>query len=489
MDAVESALSDFSFTSDLLLAGRIIDAIEDSKIPVEAYAPYQDFAKAANGARNAMGMVSPIDVLQAAHEAETTAQAPRSKIAGSDAQEQPVARFTPGRLLVLLDRSGSMKQSDPKGLAVESLRLLATIAAADAEVGVIAFSDQPRWVVPRALAGLPGSPTRRAMLEAATRLAPGGGTDIAAALALAAAEADRHSRLILLGDGEDKDWSGDRGPLPAGTRVDTIAFTDRAGIPALQALSSVSGGHFILAPDADAMRRALSAQMFDAQAAPLLLDIQGRVNAGQILVHQLTVDPDTAALSLALEWPGSDLDLVAVAPDGSRHAARDSGLVSATVEALRIPRPAPGQWRAEVAGIDTSVDGTPFALRAGAEGGFVPLSLHTGSEDWQRGRPLALYLRSAPQLAWHSADITWRDAGGRDLRTATVTVQPDGSLTAPPPPRTGSLRLEVSATASVGNGSLIRHVALERVVADGTSPASTAPPETRSGRWFAVTGD
>lgn len=156
-------------------------------------------------------------------------------------------------LVLVIDRSGSMAR--PVAGARASQQEVANEAAVraiqslrrESFVGVISFSDSTTAVVE-----LDRHDDREAVVERIRRMAPGGGTNIPAALKraermLAASPADRKF-VVLMTDGRSNEGGADdtvRRLVDSGARVTTISIGDEADEDFLGRLAEVGNGDFI----------------------------------------------------------------------------------------------------------------------------------------------------------------------------------------------------------------------------------------------------
>src|SRR5919202_4456038 len=153
-------------------------------------------------------------------------------------------------LILVIDTSGSMG-GGPGGASKMDLAKEAAISAAELlgeydQIGIVAFEDQPRWVIP------PTPATDLGVVQAAiSEMQPGGGTEIYPALKLAydgLAPVDaKVKHIILLTDGEAP--RGDYPGLTAQMRdaqitLSTIGIGSDADTNLLQELAQLGNGRY-----------------------------------------------------------------------------------------------------------------------------------------------------------------------------------------------------------------------------------------------------
>lgn len=192
----------------------------------------------------------------------------------------PILAATPPELHVLIDVSGSMKQTDPQNLRRPALRLLGDLLPPSAQIGIWFFGDKVSPMLKTAGA----DPKIKARVRQTSGLIRSNEpfTDIPAALTAAAKTwndgTDRN--ILLLSDGM-VDISPDKSIneraqtellqklVPqlqqAHIRVHTIALSKDADSKLLAQIAADTGGIFVEADSADALQRAFL-KIFEAAA-------------------------------------------------------------------------------------------------------------------------------------------------------------------------------------------------------------------------------
>jgi len=234
------------------------------------------------------------------------------------------AESRPTTWMFLLDVSGSMAQ--PAGEATrldEALLALGTgLAGAGPRdrVGLVAFADRPRVVVPPA----PGR-TARDLSGALAELGASGGTALGPALTAALGVAgDGPRRLVLLTDGltageDPATWIG----ATDGARCDVLEL-GAEGSPGLRALATATGGEHATATGFQDLGRVLARDLLGEAPARLgrpgppaaVVGWEGALPPGPFRVLRMTADPDAATA-----WTvGADPALVLAERGGGRVA-------------------------------------------------------------------------------------------------------------------------------------------------------------------------
>ncbi len=269
---------------------------------------------------------------------------------------------------ILIDVSGSMKETDPRNMRVTALRLLINLMPADSRAGVWTFGRHVNMLVPYGQADA-------AWRARATQAAAGIGanalhTDIEAALRTAgwnwltpAAGDERH--LVLLTDGlidvAGIDISGSAAAtaesreritheiLPqlqhAGVSIHTIALSRDTDEALLRQMAAATGGSFERIDDADMLERAFL-RLFEQALPTVTLALRDD--------QSFTVDADVAELTvLSFHAPGTPSTRLH-APDGSVYSAADTAPNmrwhrEERYDLVTIARPLTGDWRIDAA--------------------------------------------------------------------------------------------------------------------------------------------
>ncbi|MBS1211908.1 MAG: hypothetical protein H6R26_524, partial [Proteobacteria bacterium] len=286
-----------------------------------------------------------------------SATPPTSTVAPPSPQTRSDAR-------IVIDTSGSMKQTDPKNLRVPALKLLVNLLPEGSRAGIWLFDTTPRELVPVA----PVNKEWKARAEAAaTKIdSRGAFTNIEAALAAATAGwagdavgEGRHRHLILLTDGM-VDVAKDRSindasrdtilnqKLPtfqqAEVTIHTIALSDQSDRELLHQLALATGGWNAVAENAEQLQRTFL-EIFN-QAAPH--------DSIPIRDNRFTVDSSVQEFTLlVLLKPGANPTSM-TAPDGSpltqgRVPENARWLHEAGYDLITVTNPLAGDWKLNAA--------------------------------------------------------------------------------------------------------------------------------------------
>lgn len=290
---------------------------------------------------------------------------------------------------VLIDVSGSMRETDPGNLRVPATRLLVNLIPEHARAGVWTFGTEAAPLVP--LGEVDGAWRERAMQRTARIGSSDRYTDIADGLS----QVDRNwlgaeggaRVVILLTDGQvdvDEDARLDERSrmeilqrrIPAmraqGVRLYAVGLSAAADQRMLEQLAIRTGGFAVVARDADELLAAFL-EIFSA-ALP--------VNGVPVERQRFRVDPSVRELTVIAVHPHRSEPVALLPPGGVLWTAdtHDRGvrwLAQDTFSMIHVPGPVAGEWALHGGGVDTRVHihsdlrlvmtGLPAHLLAGEE--------------------------------------------------------------------------------------------------------------------------
>lgn len=264
---------------------------------------------------------------------------------------------TPPELHVLIDVSGSMKQTDPHNLRRPALRLLGDLLPPSAKIGIWFFGDRVSPMLKTATADAAIKARVRQISAKIRSNEPF--TDIPAALKEAAAHwsKDTDRNILLLSDGM-VDISPDKTinaraqeqllqkivPELAAKhiKVHTIALSKDADAHLLAQIASETGGLFVEAESADALQRAFL-KIFEAVAPRDGLPLKDNKFLVDHTVKELTILAfrDKSNQPTKLKLPDGQI----VDAQSSRTKAGWRWDDSAGRDLITIKNPLPGQWQ------------------------------------------------------------------------------------------------------------------------------------------------
>ncbi|WP_052347774.1 VWA domain-containing protein [Imhoffiella purpurea] len=297
---------------------------------------------------------------------------------------------------ILIDVSGSMRQTDPGNLRVPALQLVNELLPAGARSGVWLFAEKTEELSPPETVDDRWKGKTRSQLK---RIHSRGlFTDIEQAIATATVGWDRpdeeyERHLVLLTDGI-VDVSKVEGESAAsrerivstqlerlkeeGVKVHTIALSNAVDTDLLHLLSDETGGWFETAKDADALQRVFL-HMLEQSAAPTTVPLKG---------NAFEIDGQVSEFTL-LAFREGDNKTELTTPDGETlsSARPPPGVIwraELGYDLITISNPKPGEWRLQ--GVSDPDNRVVVITDLGIEVGELPSRILAGEalriETW-----------------------------------------------------------------------------------------------------------
>ena len=259
---------------------------------------------------------------------------------------------------VLIDVSGSMKDTDPNKLRIPALQVLTQLLPAGSKAGIWQFADDPKVIVPH---GVVNAQWQKQASSATQNISSNGQfTDIGAALNAASFNTQdqvqgRQLHVILLTDGMvdvSKDAAKNKrartallGPIlqqyiNVGARVHTVGLSHKADKATLGAMAQATDGLFEVAVNADQLLeiflRALDNTVI-TQQVPV-----------QVTEQSFVVQQGVESMTVVIEKNGDDN--VKLKDGKQRVFGRQQTRInqqwqsSLTHDVIRVQQPTPGTW-------------------------------------------------------------------------------------------------------------------------------------------------
>lgn len=269
----------------------------------------------------------------------------------------PVARTQDVDAVLVIDSSGSMKETDPRRLRVPAAKMFITLLGEKDRVGLISFSDNGYPITHLTPAGKANQAQLFAGVEKVS--AKGAYTNLHAALAkgmeMLQREGDNQRRrmLVLMSDGkmDTGDFEQDKMLLEkirtetvealakAGIEVYTIAFTEASDMPLLREIAERTAALSRLASNDRELHEVFS-QIFESAKQPDMLPMEGGVFMVDAAVEEVTVVASKAA---------PDVEIKLEMPDGRAIVAANAGKAvrwfkSEQFDMITVEKPPAGQW-------------------------------------------------------------------------------------------------------------------------------------------------
>lgn len=292
--------------------------------------------------------------------------APAAVPAAAPAAEQPAQTLAtpavPERTrgvdaVLIIDSSGSMKETDPRRLRVPAAKMFISLLDAEDRVGLISFSDGAYPVTHLT----PAEKGNQAKLFAGVDKvsAKGAYTNLHAALAkgmdMLEREGDKKRRrmLVLMSDGkmDTGDFDKDKALIEKirgetiealakeGIEVYTIAFTEASDMPLLREIAERTAALSRLASNDRELHEVFS-QIFESAKQPDMLPMEGGAFMVDAAVEEVTVVASKAA---------PDVEIKLEMPDGRAILAANAGKAvrwfkSEQFDMITVEKPPAGQW-------------------------------------------------------------------------------------------------------------------------------------------------
>ena len=270
----------------------------------------------------------------------------------------------PSDVRIVIDISGSMKQTDPENLRIPAVNLLVELLPDGSQAGIWTFGRYVNMLVP--LATVDSNWRAQAKEKAETINSVGLQTNLTEALQKAswkvAPDSGFDHSVILLTDGKlDMQQPGAPSDInqrekqrlltsvlpdyiAAGARIHTLALSDAADVKTLQQISLETGGLFLTATSADELLKAFL-KAFD-RAVP----------AEQVPMtdNQFEIDDSVQEFTALIFRQSNSKPTVLIAPDGSRideNTSRKQDQVrwhnDLNFDLITVRQPQAGQWAAD----------------------------------------------------------------------------------------------------------------------------------------------
>ncbi len=300
----------------------------------------------------------------------------------------------PSDVRIIIDISGSMKETDPENLRIPALNLLVELLPDQSQAGVWTFGRYVNMLVP--LGAVDQSWRNRAKEQGKSINSVGLHTNLTEALANASwkvtADSGFNHSVILLTDGNidmaeagqnaEQVNSAERTRLfnevmsvyvAAGARIHTLALSDGADKSLLQQISLETGGLFLQASSADELLKAFL-KAFD-RAVP--------VEQVPMDDNRFDIDASVKEFTALIFRKGGGKETRLIQPDGSVISYADAQAQDAVgwhqdlnFDLITVQSPQPGSWVADadldpdnrvqiLSDLTLNVEGLPLSLFSG----------------------------------------------------------------------------------------------------------------------------
>lgn len=353
---------------------------------------------------------------------------------------QSAARSADVDAVLVIDSSGSMKETDPRRLRVPAAKMFISLLDAKDRVGLISFSDNGYPIVHLT----PADKQHQAQLFAGVDKVSSKGayTNLHAALttghAMLARDSDSQRRrmLVLMSDGkmDTGDFDQDKALLEKirgetldalvkdGIEVYTIAFTESSDMPLLREIAERTTALSRLASNDRELHEVFS-QIFESAKQPDMLPMEGGAFMVDASVEEVTVVASKAT---------PDVDIKLEMPDGRMIAAASAGKAvrwfkSEQFDMITIEKPPAGQWHLRSS--DNRGDKAYVVTHLGMDARFGKAPIHANAEQtgeaWLHDNGAVVTKPEILGQTQFSVEITQPDGAKLELPLADVGMSGD----------------------------------------------------------------
>ena len=278
---------------------------------------------------------------------------------------------------LILDRSGSMGTTDKLPRVKAAANYFVDKLRKGEQIAISAFCDYGTLVAP--LTYIPDEnpthPVKTSLKSVINNLTADGMTNFGIGLQIAYNQLNtspiQEKYAIFMSNGQHN--TGTYGSQVAafkskGWPIYTIAFGSDANQTTLRGIASETGGAFFSATTTDVQSIYDLIQIL-ITGRSILAALQGWINLGQTILQSVAVPSSASWVGFSLFWPGSDMDLVLIAPDGTlitpEVAAADPNISytkASTYAFYSITNPMAGEWNARITGTSVPSGGSEYNL-------------------------------------------------------------------------------------------------------------------------------
>lgn len=295
---------------------------------------------------------------------------------------------TNNNVMLVIDQSGSMdwdgKMDAAQAAAVSFVDLLNT----HDKIGVVGFASSAAVVM--ALTENTDASVISQAKAAINSLSPTSATSIGAGLRAGDSQLDRFPNdttrtIVLLTDGVENTSPYAQEVITSevdeDVRIYTIGFGSDVDRNALKRIADQRHGRYYFAASQADLQAIYQEISSISQGATQNLTQSGTILASQILTYPVSVPGGTLRQLFRVDWPGSDLDIELIDPNGVTWTGATLAsnpdfrrVAQGTYEFIEVSAPMAGNWSMKVKGVVVATGGENFTASAYA----TPLPLEAG---------------------------------------------------------------------------------------------------------------
>lgn len=317
----------------------------------------------------------------------------------------PRTYLTPIDIVQAIDRSGSMSLEFRMARAKEAAKMFVELMRTGDKIGVVDFDTVASVTYPLTEIDSEGV-VKAAAMNAIDTLYARGLTSIGGGLRAGRDELNARGQndpvrvMILLSDGRENQPPFVPDVLPEIVQdkiaVHTVGLGSSADQSLLASIADRTGGVYRFAPSTKALRDIFNAILVKVYGESVVSTASGVVPSGETVEESALLDSTIGSVSFSLFWPGSDLDLTLVQPDGriidpsvaetDPHISFTSG---DTYEFYKVYAPQFGEWTMRVFGKSTSAAEEEYSLSVSAMDALI-FSVEPDRPQYYAGDPVKL---------------------------------------------------------------------------------------------------
>ncbi len=347
----------------------------------------------------------------------------------------PYTYINPIDAVLVIDRSPSMNTVDPGSgqtriaMATEAAKMFIDLMKPGDKVGIVVFSDTTQ--VLHQLDVIDTEDEKAVIKQKLNNISLYSGTSIGQGLVTGQQQlnsfgsGDPNRLMLLLSDGDENVCPCWRNVMTPNNNFDPI-YSIGLGTNYSQALlgwiSDSTGGIY---RDIYPYNPLIAKEVFNdlylqTNGEVVIQTLSGSVPALQTVEQTVNIDA-VSSMTVSLNWPGSDLDLVLVRPDGQEinpnvaESDRDITYTSgSTYEFYTVFAPEPGNWKLKIFGKSISGVQEDYVATVAADDGMV-LSVNADKESYLVGNPVKI-------TAFVEDGSLSNPLGGENVRDAIMQV-------------------------------------------------------------------
>lgn len=337
-------------------------------------------------------------------------------------------------VVLIIDSSGSMDDNDPDDLRKTAAKHFIDLADPLIQIAIIDFNGSAKTFAELTFADSAG---KSQLKRAVDRIDSGGGTDIAAGLALgyrllsASTSPDARKAAVLLTDGHDSDpkptSSYIQNYVAQGWTVYTVGLGNDVDRGLLEDIAEATPDGEYFPASLDNMQQIYSRIFASVTRKTILLNNIGFINQDQQITKKLVIDDSIEQTVSSATWQGSTIALVLIDPNGveitPQVAAANPNITyqAAPTNAIyTVENPMPGEWGLQATGTDIPPEGEQYNLIVAATSDFV-INLLSFEPSYVIGDTLRIGIRARSKNGQNVEPVL-------GATTTAEIVRPDGRI-------------------------------------------------------------